>query len=875
MNDKHQGSQDGRRDRTLAIFVTRHLQERKPRLYLWDVSDAVLSLWLIHNARDLLKRHVAGHDARDDYDRPRKTASARLGRAAKACTACAELHVRCDERQPCGRCSKKQVECVYTGSFQQHEAAAQDLLSLSRGHNETRLPTLGVSDLPDLEPPNFGQENVEAPEAVLVASAERPSAPTTACDDGGAHELTGLIEPTTLAELDRTILDSSMPTFTEVGETFMLAGRSSGDWAPRNVFDLGQNTNLELSDLDLGFLHDYNYQNPFVLSVPSPEASQLARGSIASNPPSALGTESLQGVSTWRFRPVTQDSFSSEQYNLSLPPTEANKKLNVAYSRITEPLTHNMRDRILAIIISSCRGPNLPRALLCFPSLELMDSLVQFYLTSKSTLFNGLLHLPSLQTSAFRPELLAAMIAAGASQTPDSSLQKVGFAIQEALRTSIPQLIEENNTLIADLQCLQSAGICLDIGLWSGKSRKMELAESFLYPYVTMARRRGWFLCSVYDGMLLSIAEHDDHLEMQWRAWIEQESRKRLVFFFFLHATRQSISLFTNPLISYAELRLPLPAPRELWLASSAEEWKASRHRFSACTIKSISLVDVLNDVGLLADYQASFDRSLATELLISAAWGLVWEYRQMHSTVSGQATQWNHSSLVLPSRLAELLKLLDLIQISGATSPTFDLYISLLRMHLHVPLEDIHLLAGAEGHKEACRVYPQLEIWASYTNAREAVLHAARIVAAARNFDQGCLRDFWAIVVYQAGLTLWSYGVISNAIGPGSAVLDAQSRLEDIVMLEEAGTSITQRFIALNHGIAVISTSKAPQNENNARGSWILLSEPGTVMGELIDLLRRNHQSQKALPPLVANLTELMEGLRAAVTSPPFREVT
>lgn len=37
-----------------------------------------------------------------------------------------------------------------------------------------------------------------------------------------------------------------------------------------------------------------------------------------------------------------------------------------------------------------------------------------------------------------------------------------------------------------DLQCLQSFVLELDIGLWSGFKRKMEMAESFLQPPVTV-----------------------------------------------------------------------------------------------------------------------------------------------------------------------------------------------------------------------------------------------------------------------------------------------------------------------------------------------------------------------------------------------------
>jgi hypothetical protein len=49
--------------------------------------------------------------------------------------------------------------------------------------------------------------------------------------------------------------------------------------------------------------------------------------------------------------------------------------------------------------------------------------------------------------------------------------------------------IEKDNTLIRDVEILQAAYISLRIGFWSGNSRKMELAESFMQPWATMVRR--------------------------------------------------------------------------------------------------------------------------------------------------------------------------------------------------------------------------------------------------------------------------------------------------------------------------------------------------------------------------------------------------
>lgn len=827
---------------------------------------------------DLLKRHVAGHDARGDHEEARRASTIRPGRVTKACEACAEVHLRCDEQKPCTRCRKKAITCIYNPSAPDPDNAARNVLGPVQGEGFTADTASVDPDTHDMR----AEESMPPPplqsfDAQQILSIDEPREnshlgyPTNT--DYTMVESTGLDHT---YDIEGNMMHDFLQSIMGGGDSFLTTtqGQTSGTWTPRNVFDFGQDTNLELNDLDFGFLNDYNLQNPFAASVESPEATQSARGSVTSNPPSALGGESLQRTSTWKFRPVTQDSSSSEQNNLSLPAAEANKRILVERRMTAEPLSYNMRDRILAIMISSCRGNNIPRFVLCFPSLELLDSLLQFYLASKFAMFSGLIHLPTLRPSKLRPELVAAMIAAGASLTPDASLRKIGFAIQEALRVTVPELFEGNNTLIADLQCLQCMGICLGIGLWSGNSRKMELSESFLQPFMTMIRRRGWFLRSAYPSISPSAEDEGSVLEDKWLAWIDQECRKRLVFFYYLHAIRQSISLFTNPLVSYAEMGLPLPAGRDLWLASSANQWKASYlSRADACA-RLPSLADLLHDVDLLADPHALFNIRLSSEILLGAAWVLIWDYRQVCSIMRGQHTQWSTSSLVLTSRLAELTKLLDCIRISAPTDPQTTLFLELLLMHVHVPLEEVHLLAGAEGHEEARRVYPQLQEWAKTSAAREAVSHAAQLVAAARKVGQGCLRDFWAIAVYQAALTLWSYGVISNAaatdntsaIGGPSPI--AAKRKETVFVLDGDDRSGTQRFIALNRGQGAINGSMG----DKAGQSTVPLSEPGAVMGLLIDLFRMNHKTLSSLPPLVSNLASLMEGLQAAVTGSPIR---
>ena len=45
---------------------------------------------------------------------------------------------------------------------------------------------------------------------------------------------------------------------------------------------------------------------------------------------------------------------------------------------------------------------------------------------------------------------------------------------------------ENSNSRTRDLEALQAYMIDLDLGLWSGFKRKMEIAESFLQPLMTV-----------------------------------------------------------------------------------------------------------------------------------------------------------------------------------------------------------------------------------------------------------------------------------------------------------------------------------------------------------------------------------------------------
>lgn len=649
--------------------------------------------------------------------------------------------------------------------------------------------------------------------------------------------------------------------------------QQNGPWTPRELFDFGVDTNMELNDMDLSFLDTYNNTNPFDLRTPSigfPTTGSDILPSFTSAPVPPLDSTK---ASVWRFRPLSKDSGSAEQANLSLPtPTS----LDIDRRVTCEPLSTTSRDKILAMILSTCKPTNIPRVVACFPSIGLMDSLFQFSLTSPGSHAKHWIHAPTLLAGEARPELLAAIVAAGAVLTPDASIRKVGYAIQEAVRTTVQVQVEEDNTLMRNLQIMQASLLQLKIGLWSGDSRKMELAEGFQQVLVTMARRGGLFRRGTYVRIVPYPEDQGDVLESKWRQWVKQESRKRFALHLFRQDLEASVSLLSSPLIFYAELYLPLPESEKLWHAQSAESWKATYMRNSGTRHdRQPSLIDCIQDLDILAVRDIFVDQRQASMAVLGAAWRMIWEYRQLDSSMKDYNNQWSNGNLLMNTRHAELTKLLQSFRISSVEDTKVTLIVELLLTHLHMSLDDVHLFAGVEGEEEARRVYPSLVQWTRTTTARQALWHAGQVLRTARNLRPGLMCDFAAIAVYQASLAFWSYGTITRtsagaaehgAARPGSSADGPNAWLDGS---DEIGV---QRWILNGKGNAAIrtwtggnapapSSTGANHNSKNTEVS-VLVSNPDEVVAAVVAAMRRNHCETRN-PPLVDNLINIMEGLR------------
>ncbi|KAH8682857.1 hypothetical protein BGZ60DRAFT_398838 [Tricladium varicosporioides] len=847
---------------------------------------------------DLLRRHTLVHnpapnDASNKRRRTGSTTSLPL-RASKACEACAEHHLKCEDEKPCRRCLRREIACVVAprratnddepGRFQSTETVAETSSlperELDSSVQHQHLPLTGVDDDTNLESqrqpmPTTAVTNDDALPQHFYANTNpyNPDLSETVLDPELSAHHPSIQLQTHETRMQMQTGQGDMPPSNSVLD-FMSSGLffsnlPSGTLTPNGLVGFGVETDLDFSSIDLNFIDAYNTRVPFELENPVSHMIEQDSSNIPDQHPrhandtDTNSTGRVLAQSIWRFVPAARDHGYAEQAHLSLPDPDAivnSPDFSHSQRTTTEKLDAASRDKILAIVLSQVKSHSLP-ALSAFPSIELLDNLIQFFLAGPFPNASSWIHSASFRPKMARPELLLAMAAFGAILTPDRSLRKLGFAIQEVVRNHLPSVFEGNNTTIRDLQLLQAYMVHLEIGLWSGNSRKIEISESFQQPLLTMLRRRGRFRRSGYPILTVLAEDEGPTLDRNWRTWIEQESWKRLVYHLLRHDAQSSISLLVSPLISYAELGLPLPESQDIWSATSAQEWKMLyRAKFENNTVRIPSLTECVANVNLLDLNSALIDLKLSCSSFLYSIWGMVWEYRKLALVFCDQPRIWD-SGLSMMSRYQELSKVLDYFRMRH--SKESPLLLELILMHLHMSLEEINLFIGLEGLEQAERIHASVKEWVSSKVSRQAVWHAGQLVRAAKALPSVELRDFYAVSLFHASLAFWAYGLASrmflqddsSQFGTGSG--QAPITPSQIVWLDDEETSATYRYISLGAGVPAlqgVGPDMPPAQLHN----------PKAIMDVIIEIVRPSHRDPSQPGSLLTeNLVAIMERLR------------
>lgn len=792
------------------------------------------------NRADLLNRHHAGHsnDLTQTYRR----------RTGKACESCIRSKTKCDEERPCQRCKTRNTPCIPTESH----------LRYSQGFD--RQGILGTS----------ASINNDAARAAVTVS------PISL----------GILEESSNLQDDYV----DFPDF--FGSIMMPTG--DGEFAhetiaaPRNVSYFTQDIDLGPLDLDFSLLAAGLTRPPTAQGMRS---GGTPNGDLSSTPRSdvQLRSETFQ-KSPWswgHWTPERSNNTFSEQTEINIQQQRVQ-----AGDQLTPGSEHGLhcnigneaRDRMIRVVTQTA---DTRLAIPSFPSLELLRDLIEIFLMEEKDVIDSFIHTSSFSPYETRTELLLAMVAAGATYVALAPIWKMGLVIQEVVRIAIAQVFEKDNSTTRELEPLQAYLLWVDIGVWSGFRRKTEIASSFLQPAVTMLSWSNAFASFRYKDVAPTAEDDVDALNDKWAAWIEQESFKRLVVHTFIHDSQVAITYVKNPLVSPAQMRLPLPASKQLWLARDARSW-CSLFLAEGCRTRS-SLPPVMalsGNIRVLDDLESATDKALCLLIACHSKSYEVHQYRQQALLLANMENQVRSDRWLAHARLQkdlyeDLSAMLTYCELQ--TDPLNEALFTLeyLMVLLHVSIEEIQLFAGKSGEEEARRVYAQIRNWADDATSRITVWHAGQVLRIARSFEGTKLRDFYAVAVYHCTLTLWVYGMVTSHTARTSEaqtpVVGQQSHgitntnigtaSSQPVFLDGEENKIVRAFRQLGHGKPCLKRSDAWIDTESRRGEHTshicYLDHAKGIMLLGADILERNYpRSRNGLPPLVENLVNLMREL-------------
>ena len=589
-------------------------------------------------------------------------------------------------------------------------------------------------------------------------------------------------------------------------------------------------------------------------------------------------------TSVWHWIPTSSDNRAEGQSDLTVSANLSEKtdeSLRLSPEILSKRLSPTDRDRVLSVLLAHCERSNVVRIASSFPSYKLMEKFVHATLHFQTVGTIAWLHIPTFSSTSLNDELLSALVAYGAFLSPISATQKLGTAMADMLRHAVAERFEANNANTRDLQMLQCLLMVFHLLFWSGSNRRMELGESFSLPLITMLRRSGAMSRGQYRQITPSPDDTAETLDAKWRGWVEQESRLRIVHHVILHDAQISMTQFINPIISPAEMTLPLPASDLLWSARTADEWRLNHASLSPTLARPMSMADRVRD----ALNQSSRTKPQASQVdatsdipTLYGLWQMIWDCQLLNSWLKNDT--WQHSqreilSLARSNALASILHDFDNDGVHFRTSITDNKEAekatvrSYLCLALYAPLRCLPIFAGRDGESEAQAVYYMLQEWTQSREGRECIWHAGQIFRHARALPYSLMQAFFAVIVYHASLTLWSFAIIVGARQKKAGLFPLIQEPDKVLYLDGGPSPLLNSFIALGEGTPAVSNGKT---DDAVGDTVLLLHSPGAVMQVGIAILKEQARFRdNNLPRFVEGLVQLMEDLSQAAKSVGF----
>ena len=359
----------------------------------------------------------------------------------QACKACAASKLKCAEEKPCRRCRQKNIACEFS------QPATTETTDLEGARGE-----------PDLQDeymfPEGGPETNNAPNhgQFLAPGTLTPTRSSSQLTDG-------------VLELDASFFpgflrDVMVPSNFEFPQAEYPAGYLNQGFTPRGFMDYGTEVSFELDDGDFDYLDAFNAKNTIHVVPP------MDSGNSTVSPAQVFdsGNRSTHGAARFRnsslatYAPGHRSHGYAGTQQLALPNAADSPEARSTFDWriLSERLTPSSRDKILGMVLDNCSTVNIAKIVASFPSVEILDNLIQYFFGWQVSQIENWIHQPTFRTNSQRPELLGMIAAAGAARTSVPTVRKLGFALQEAVRLAIPKLVRPFRSFPALLLIVRS-----------------------------------------------------------------------------------------------------------------------------------------------------------------------------------------------------------------------------------------------------------------------------------------------------------------------------------------------------------------------------------------------------------------------------------
>ncbi len=228
------------------------------------------------------------------------------------------------------------------------------------------------------------------------------------------------LDDSSLAEFLQNIMTRGSPNFSQDPASMDFMPQADGSW---DVLNFGIDSSLEFNDRDLGWITSQN-NHTSILSynvMTDFDDPPLDPGQQTPDVQSSISlrTEAFQ-KSLWNWLPSQREHGYTEIPNLSLPHKDMEGLENrVAPEVIDHQLEQSSRDAILAMVLNTnSQKSGILRVIASFPSAQLLNSLMHFFLISEFAKMDSWIHLPTFCPRNHIPELNGIVIAAGAILSP-------------------------------------------------------------------------------------------------------------------------------------------------------------------------------------------------------------------------------------------------------------------------------------------------------------------------------------------------------------------------------------------------------------------------------------------------------------------------